>query len=53
MKNKENYRLFISSLVIVFLISILGYIILSSLDAFDLNCKYQIIHSPNNKSKSL
>lgn len=49
MKNKENYSLFISALIIVFLISILGYMTLSSFDAFDLNYKYQIIYPTNSK----
>ena len=46
MKNKENYSVFISSLIIAFLIAISGYIILSSINIFNLNYKYQIIHPP-------
>lgn len=53
MKNKEKYSVVISSLIIAFLIAISGYIALSSINIFNLNYKYQIIHPPIAKSKSL
>lgn len=46
MKNKEKYSVFISSLMIVFLIAILGYITFSSINIFNLNYKHQIIRPP-------
>lgn len=49
MKNKENYSVFISSLIIAFLITILGYTTLNSIDTFNLNYKYKIIYPPNIK----
>lgn len=53
MKNKEKYSVFISSLMIVFLIAILGYITFSSINIFNLNYKHQIIRPPVVKNKSL
>lgn len=46
MKNKEEYSVFISSVIIAFLIAISGYIALSSINIFNLNYKYQIIRPP-------
>jgi|GEM_PF-4504004 len=49
MKNKEKYSVFISSLIIAFLITILGYTTLNIIDNFNFNDKYQIIYPPNIK----
>lgn len=46
MKNKERYSVFISSLIIAFLIAISGYITLSSINIFNLSYKYKIVHPP-------